>query len=106
MSVRVRGLLYLAVGGGIFALFAFWIANPESYPFSVYPAGVGGALAIGAPGAGAIIGLIELVSGKPFYQVEEAWAGLSGVQRFFGGTLIILVGGAVVFTAIAILMLR
>lgn len=106
MSVRARGLLYLVVGGSVFALFAFWIASPEYYPFSVYPAGIGGALAIGAPGAGAIIGLIELVSGKPFYQIEEAWAGLSGPQRFIGGMLIVLVGGAVVFTAIAVAMLR
>ena len=106
MSVRTRGFLYLVLGGGAFAVFAFWIANPEYYPFSVYPAGVGGALAIGAPGALAIIGLIELVSGKPFYQIEEAWAGLSGLQRFVGGTLIVLVGGAVVFTTIAAIMLQ
>ena len=104
MSVRTRGLLYLIAGGSIFALFAFWIANPESYPFSVYPAGIGGALAIGAPGAGAIIGLIELVSGKPFHQVEDAWAGLSGLQRLLGGTLIVLGGGAVVFTVIAVII--
>ena len=106
MSVRTRGLLYLIAGGGVFALFAYWIANPESYPFSVYPAGIGGALAIGAPGAGAIIGLVELVSGKPFFEIEEAWAELSGVQRFFGGTLIVLVGGAVTFFAVAVAISR
>lgn len=106
MSVRTRGLLYLVAGGGLFALFAYWIANPESYPFSVYPAGVGGALAIGAPGAGAIIGLIELVSGKPFFEIEESWADLSGLQRFLGGTLIVLVGGAVTFAVIAVAILK
>lgn len=106
MSVRTRGLLYLLVGGSIFALFAFWISNPEYYPFSVYPAGVGGALAIGAPGAGATIGLIELVSGKPFHQLEDAWAGLSGLQRFLGGALIVVAGGAVAFTVIAAVILQ
>lgn len=106
MSVRVRGLLYLIAGSSVFALFAYWIANPEAYPFGMYPAGVGGALIIGAPGAGAIIGLIELLSGKPFYEIEEGWANLSGLQRFFGGTLIVLVGGAVVFTALAVAILR
>jgi len=106
MSVRVRGLLYLIGGGSIFALFAYWIANPDSYPFAVYPAGLGGALVIGAPGAGAIIGLIELISGKPFYQMEDAWANLSGMQRFLGGTLIIVVGGAVVFTTLAVAILQ
>ncbi len=106
MSIRVRGLLYLIGGGSLFALFAYWIANPESYPFSVYPAGVGGALAIGAPGAAAVIGLVELVSGKPFYKIEEAWAELSGLHRFLGGTLIVLVGGSVTFAAIAVAILR
>ena len=105
MSVRVRGLLYLIGGGSVFALFAYWIANPESYPLRVYPAGLGGALVIGAPGAGAIIGLIELISGKPFYKIEDAWANLSGLQRFFGGTLIIVVGGTVVFAALAVAIL-
>ena len=106
MSVRARGLLLFLGGGSIFALFAYWIANPESYPFSVYPAGVGGALAIGAPGAAAIVGLVELASGQPFYRIEEAWANLSGLQRFFGGVAIVLVGGAVVFTALAVAILR
>jgi len=105
MSVRVRGLLYFIVGASVFALFGYWIANPESYPLSVYPAGLGGALVIGAPGAGALIGLVELISGKPFYKIEDAWANLSGLQRFFGGTAIVLVGGTVVFSAIAVAML-
>ncbi len=104
MSVRTRGLLYLLIGGGVFALFAFWIANPEHYPFAYDPTGIGGALLIGAPGAGAIIGLIELVSGKPFHKVEESWAELSGLQRFLGGTLIVLVGSAVIFTVIAMVI--
>lgn len=106
MSVRTRGLLFLLGCGSIFALFGYWIANPESYPLSVYPAGPGGAVVIGAPGAGAIIGLIELVSGQPFYRIEDAWANLSGLQRFLGGTLIVLVGGAVMFAALAVAILR
>lgn len=105
MSVRTRGLLYLIGGGAAFAVIAYWIANPDAYPFSVYPAGLGGAIAIGAPGAVAIVGLIELVSGSAFYKIEEAWAGLTGLQRFFGGTLIVLVGGTVTFTAIALALL-
>lgn len=101
MSVRLRGLLNLIGFGSLFALFAYWIAVPDAYPFSVYPAGIGGAIAIGSPGVGAMVGLIELLSGKPFYKIEESWARLSGLQRFFGGTLIVVIGSAVVFTAIA-----
>ena len=102
MSVRLRGLLTFVLGGGIFGLIAYWIANPDAYPFSVYPAGISGAIAIGAPGAAAIIGLIELLSGRSFRQIEDSWAELSGVQRFFGGIAIVVVGGAVVFTAVAV----
>ena len=103
-TVRLRGLILMLVCGGIFSVIAFWIANPESYPFDYYPAGPGGALLIGAPGGGAIIGLIELLSGKPFYEVEEAWANLGGLQRAFGSIVIVIVGGAVAFTAIAVLV--
>jgi hypothetical protein len=94
----------MLVCGGIFSVIAFWIANPSSYPFNHYPAGPGGALLIGAPGGAAIIGLIELLSGKPFYEVEEAWANLSGVQRALGSIVIVVVGGAVAFTTIAVLV--
>jgi hypothetical protein len=103
-TVRVRGLVLFLLFGGIFATFAFWIANPASYPFDYYPAGPGGALIIGAPGGAAIIGLIELLSGKPFYEVEDAWASLGTWQRAFGSVLIVVVGGAVAFTAIAMLV--
>lgn len=104
MTIRQRGLISLVVFGGIFATFAYWIANPSSYPFNYYPAGPGGAILIGAPGGGAIIGLIELISGKPFYEIEEAWANLGGWQRAAGSILIVVVGGSVAFTAIAVLI--
>lgn len=103
-TIRLRGLILMLVGGGIFSVIAFWIANPASYPFDRYPAGPGGAILIGAPGGVAIVGLIELLSGKPFYEIEEAWANLSGLQRAFGSILIVVVGGAVAFTAIAVLI--
>lgn len=103
-TIRLRGLALTLVFGGIFSVIAFWIANPTSYPFDYYPAGPGGALLIGAPGGAAIVGLIELLSGKPFYEVEEAWANLGGLQRAVGSIVIVVVGGAVAFTAIAVLV--
>ena len=104
MSTRQRGLIYLIGFGGVFVLFAYWIANPDSYPFDYYPVGIFGALAIGTPGAGAVIGLIELTTGQPFYKLEESWANLKGWQRAIGGTLIVLIGGASLFTVIAVLI--
>ena len=105
MPIRVRGALEMILGSAVFAVFAYWIAVPEAYPFAYYPAGIGGALAIGAPGALALVGLIECLSGMPFHQIEAAWAGLSGWQRFFGGTVIVLVGGAAVFAGVAVVLI-
>jgi hypothetical protein len=105
MPIRARGALLLVVGGAFFSLFAYWIAVPEAYPFDYYPAGPGGALLIGAPGALALIGLIECMTGMPFHQIEAAWAGLSGWQRFVGGTVIVLVGGAAVFAGVAVVLI-
>lgn len=104
MDTRQRGLVVLLIGGAIFSLFAYWIAVPTQYPFSHYPAGVGGALLIGAPGCAAIVGLIELSTGQPFYKVEEAWAALKWWQKALGGLLIVVFGGAIAFTLVALLV--
>jgi hypothetical protein len=101
MTIRQRGLVLLGLGGTIFATFVYWIAVPDAYPFDRYPAGPGGALIIGAPGAAAIVGRIECSTGLPFHRIEQAWADLSGWQRFFGGTLIVVLGGGVAFAGVA-----
>jgi len=79
------------------------VAHPAAYPFDYYPSGPGGALIIEAPGAAALIGLIELCTGTAFHQIEEAWAKLTGWQRFVGGTLIVVFGGAIAFAGVAAL---
>lgn len=105
MSIRHRGLLVFLLCGGIFSVIVYWIANPSTYPFDFYPAGPGGALLIGAPGGLAIIGLLELASGKPFYQLEAAWASLKMWQQALFGFCIIAVAGTGLFVALAYLLL-
>lgn len=104
MAIRQRGLLLLLAFGALFAIFVYWVANPSSYPFDYYPTGPGGAILIAAPGVAAVIGLIEIITGQPFYKMEEAWVSLSRWKRAIGSVLIILIGGAIFFTVIALLI--
>ena len=105
MSVRLRGFLIAVACGIACATLAYWIANPETYPFAYYPAGIGGAILVGAPGAGVIVGLIELFSGQPFYKVEEAWGRITGWRKFLFSLLIVLIGGAIAFTIVGVAVL-
>ncbi len=105
MTIRQRGLLTFLGLGILFALFVYWIANPAAYPFTYYPTGIGAALFIGAPGAGAIIGLIELTTGQPFNKIEESWAKMTTTKRTIASIFIILFGGTIMFTMIAIILL-
>lgn len=97
MSIRIRGFLSLIFFGAAFALILFWYANPDSYPFDYIPIGIGAVALIAGPGALAFIGLIEVLTGQPFYKVEESWQNLKWWQRGIGGTLFVLVGGAIAF---------
>ncbi|MGI9271068.1 MAG: hypothetical protein ACR2QT_04790 [Woeseiaceae bacterium] len=60
-KIRIRGLILMLVFGGIFSVFAFWIANPSSYPFDYYPKGPGGAILIGAPGGAVAFTAIAVI---------------------------------------------
>ncbi len=89
-------------GGAIFLTIAYWISHPRSYPFGSYPSGPGGAILVGMPGAAAIIGLVELASGRAFRELEATWASLNALKKFFLGLLLILVGGAIAFTIVGL----
>jgi hypothetical protein len=104
LSIRIRGFLLALLGGTIFSLIAYWISHPSSYPFSHFPAGPGGALLIGIPGAVAVIGMVECVSGRALRELELTWASLNGLKRFFLGSLLVIVGGAIAFTIIGLLV--
>lgn len=80
-KIRLRGLVVAVLGFGLaFALIAFQL-------------GLGSrALMIsGLPGALGLMGLIELVSGYPFYQISDRWNAMHGLVRF-GLGLVIIVG--------------
>lgn len=59
---------------------------------------------IGIPGAAAVIGLVEFASGRAFRELEATWASLTRVKRFYLGSLLVIVGGAVAFTIVGLLV--
>lgn len=97
MSIRRRGILAFVSFGGLFALFIFWMLNPDSYPFSYMPAGPGGAILIGTPLALCLAGLTEAATGHPFHELEKIWIDLNWWQRgIMGSILVATLGGVLV----------
>jgi len=86
VQIRKRGFMMFVVGGIVFAgilCLVYWLsAHNRQFSLEVIGAGV--------PFAVACIGLIELVSGSPYYRLAQAWMELRGWQRGVLGTLIVV----------------
>jgi len=61
-------------------------------PFEIIPASV--------PFVYFCIGLIEVITGRPFQQLADSWMTLKGWQRGVLGTIIVLVAGAIVIIVV------
>ena len=59
---------------------------------------------IGIPGAIAIIGLIELSTGRAFQELEKAWATFQWWKKALFGSIIVIVGGTVAFVVVALVV--
>jgi len=78
-AIRLRGLLLCVVGFGL------------AYALMALQLGLGGGPLVvsGVPGAVGLVGLIELLSGYPFYQVARRWDAMHGLARFVLGLALI-----------------
>jgi len=98
-SVRKRGLKYMGLGLMIslplWGLVVWLVAKGFTFHFALVPACL--------PFAYVCMGLVELVSGRPFQQLGRAWMDLKGWQRGVLGTFIILVAIAVMICAVALI---
>ncbi len=95
-GIRTRGLVKLAIGAAAFAA-AFWYvmrhgAEPIGGPRTSHFA----AIAVGATGALALVGLLEVCTGVSFTQFAKRWDGLAGWQRGVYGALIVVLALAAV----------
>ena len=84
-GVRRSGFITLVVAGAVTALLIYLIQRFYEEGWRV--AGYG----IAVPGAFALGGLIQLVSGVPFSELSDRWDSLQGWQRGVLGTLIFVV---------------
>jgi hypothetical protein len=91
-QIRKRGLKFLAVGGGLFALVVFLLLWLSAHAQSIHFPIVGASL----PLALALIGSIELITGAPFRRFADSWMRLRGWQRGVLGTLIVLTSLAII----------
>jgi hypothetical protein len=91
VTIGILGCLGMA---GLFIAISFAGYMPGN-PFMLIPAAI--------PFVYFCIGTIELLSGRPYQQLAQAWMALRGWQRGVIGTLIVLVAGfliIVVMTAV------
>jgi|GEM_PF-3907398 len=101
MNVRQRGLLLFLGGTTAFFIIAHLLANPNQTHVTL-PA-TGGSImliTVGMPGAAAMVGLVELVTGKPIRELEEVWAGFDWWHKLILGLLFVGVGAAFVISIV------
>lgn len=100
LNVRIRGLLKV-IGSGIgFAIvFATVLKSSLGDPSHGGPFKL---IAMGLPGAFAIAGLIELVSGSEFQKLSGAWDGLESWQRGIFGIVVVLLSFSLVIACVGL----
>jgi hypothetical protein len=79
---------------GLFTALAFAGYMPGN-PFMLIPAAI--------PFVYACVGSVELLTGRPYQQLGDAWMNLKGWQRGVIGTLIVLLSGILIFAVMSVL---
>jgi hypothetical protein len=87
-GVRRRGLVRLlfGAGGSLLVVVVLWLFAKEGYQ----PNPIGMMIAA-IPGAYALLGVMEAITGIPYSQLARRWDSLKGWQRGVFGTGIVLV---------------
>jgi hypothetical protein len=94
MSIRRRGFLRFLVWLGVFVVaMAVPVFLLPKLGHQLTPIGM---IPFAVPGAYALTGLIEGITGITFLECARRWDELKGWQRGVFGTFIVLVGGSVV----------
>jgi hypothetical protein len=84
-NIRMMGLLKLAVGGLIFVAIAKFFMR-HGLPVGTNPFRI---IIPAIPGAFALSGLVEFVTGTPITRVASHWDALAGWQRGVLGLLVV-----------------
>lgn len=89
-GTRRQGLGIFLVGAGLAVAIGAFASKMVAAGYSIF--GWGWAL----PGAVALAGLVQLVSGVPFSELSRRWDELAGWQRGVLGTLIFILASALI----------
>jgi hypothetical protein len=95
-NTRLKGLAILLLGGFGALVFTVVAASLKAKGYEIY--GVGW----GIPGAYALSGLIQAVTGVPFTQISEQWDELEGWQRGVLGVIVVCVAIAIFMAGVAL----
>jgi hypothetical protein len=102
-EIRKRAWKKILYGIGGCILFGALFAGISAFgympgnPFMLIPAAM--------PFVYFCIGFIELITGRPYQQLADAWMSLKGWQRGVIGTFIVMVGGVIIIFVVAAAMM-
>jgi len=104
ITIRRKGFSRFIIGLGAFAvgltipLFVLPYFRHQLTPTGMIP--------FALPGAYALSGLIELITGVDFFEFARRWDELKGWQRGIFGTFIVLVAGLLIITVFGLVASR
>ena len=99
LSTRQKGILKLLIGGlaGITAGYVLQIMQESGTTVNMFYL-----IAIAAPAAWGLGGLLELILNRPFSEMETWWNSLKGWQRGALGLLVVILSFALMVSAVGI----
>ena len=95
-ATRRSGLVTLLAGAAVATILGVYASWLRRHGWQIVGYGWG------IPGAFALAGLVQLVSGVPFSELSGRWDALEGWQRGIFGTLIFLVAVAFIFLCLLV----
>jgi hypothetical protein len=98
-AVRRKGLIRFAAGLAVFGIgIAFTLFLLPRINEQLSPKGL---MLFAFPGAYALAGIIEIITGVPFVEFARRWDQLKGWQRGVFGTAIVLLAGFIIISGFA-----
>ena len=100
-EVRLYGLLKLVAGLLLYA--AVWIYVYRQGGFGDSRGGTFYIIVMGAPGALALLGLLEVVTGRSFKGLAARWDQLEPWKRGVYGTIVVIAAATVIFGSLLLI---
>lgn len=95
LSNRQAGFLRLMSGGVLFA--TIWTYVYSQGDLGESRGGIYSVVGMGAPGALAIVGLVELLTNRSFWEFSDRWDALPGWKRGVFGVIAVLAAAVAIF---------